>query len=276
MNTFESLLDLPRASRMEQAGQWFIIRCMPDVYSGERFNVGVAGADANGIRHAKVIEEPGRLKCFYGESASNIVALAGVAKMCALNGEPSPSAQIEFTNPLPFYNAELLDFLNAAYAQEVTTALAVKEVPSRERIDDDGALRLVRDSIRMATPDAERILASVPYLSFQTPHGKRSVYAPFITRNGVGTLKSADYSPDTLRTHLMDAVLDMEFAARLGKKESQGLFILRPKLKTEKEAQQIDRALDAVLFRAHPSLHVDIESSVRTLTARVVDWAFAA
>ncbi|CUA96986.1 hypothetical protein [Thiomonas bhubaneswarensis] len=277
MNTFDSLLKTQPSLNLQQTGQWFVIRCTPDPYTSERFNIGVAGMDANGVRHAKVMEDPGRLKCLYGESAANIIALAHVAKRCALAGEGSPSTQIEFADPSPFYNSNLPEFLNAAFEQQVTAAIPIKEADARTRIDDDGALRLVSDCIRKTLQlAAEEILTDTPFLSFDTPRGKRSVYAPFVTRDAVGTLKSTDYGAETVRTHLMDAVLDMEFAARFGKKQRQGLFILRPPMPKEKEAQQIDRALDTVLFRAHPILHVEMESTVDALAERVIEWANAA
>lgn len=105
------------------AGQLFVIRCIPDPFTGEMFNIGVCATDMSGNRVAKVLTEPGRLECMYGEAAGHVVALAAVAKEAAESGGPAPSSQIVFDTPTDYYGGSAEEAAANAFADQVTAAL---------------------------------------------------------------------------------------------------------------------------------------------------------
>jgi hypothetical protein len=95
------------------AGYWHAIRATPDLYTGETLNIGVCVVSAAGSRHAKVIDEPGRLSCLYSEeSADAVVMLAEVAAALSRTGrdprEASPNVFVG--ESVPFFDLELTRF----------------------------------------------------------------------------------------------------------------------------------------------------------------------
>ena len=48
------------------------------------------------------------------------------------------------------------------------------------------------------------VVANTPVALVQTPQGPKPVMVQLQPRNGVGAVRSADYSPQSLKTHLMD------------------------------------------------------------------------
>lgn len=263
----------PPSGYLQPAGMVFVIRCIPDIFTREQFNIGVCAIGENGKRRVKVITEPGRFACFYGDSASNVVFLAQAAGEAALNAAPSPSPQIIFDTPTPYYNSTLEDVVDSTFADQVTAAIPYKAPKDREQITDDIARVKTIDAIKKARALDTDFIASVPLVVLNTDTGPRSVYIPLQANHAVGTIRSADYSPDALKMHLLESALDMEAAQRWREKMSAGLFILRPAHKDKKAAEAIDRTIDAVLWRCPKSLHVDIEPTVEDLGKKIETWA---
>lgn len=258
---------------LAEAGRMFVIRCIPDVFTGESFNVGVCAIEATtGRRKVKVITEPGRLACFYGDSAANVVALAQAGAEAAESGASSPSEQIIFDMPTPYYNASLDDLVTNTFGLQVTAAIPYKDKKEKEQITDEDARQITINAIKTARALDTEFIASTPMVILNTDTGPRQVYIPLQTRQAVGTIRSADYSPDSLKVHLMESVLDMEAAQRWREKRAAGLFILRPTSKNKKLNDAIDRTIDAVLWRCNKSLHVDIEPTAQELADKIGKW----
>lgn len=264
-------LDLPPAVA---AGHVFVIRCEPDPFTGERINVGVCVQDASGKRHVRCIEEPGRLECLYGAAAASVVNLAKFAATCAASGLDSPSPQIFFDTPLPYYNAKAEDILRLTFQEQVTVALPQRAGSTRKQIDDSAALTLVVGELRKLLPMLGEVVANTPVTLINTPQGPQPVTVPLQPRNGVGAVRSADYSPTSLKTHLMDSVLDLQCAALHRQRDHQALFLLRPPQEPAKLAQQRDEAIDSVMYRAN-ALHLYQSDSSQELAAHIAEWAAA-
>lgn len=264
----------PAAPNAEPLGQLFVMRCEPDPFTGERLNVGVFGVDRSGRRVARVVQQVGRLECLYGPAAAEVVWLAAAAKEAALAGVASPSPQVVFGGPMAFLHGTLEQAVDRAFAELVTVALPHKvREASGTKFTDEDALASVSDSIKKLIGLDFGLLANTPNVLVETDRGPWTVMVPFQPSEGVGTIRSADYSPATLKTHLMDSVLDLECAASYRNKRGQGLFLLRQTEVPQSEAKAIDAVVDSVLHRASRKLHFDVGYSAGELAQRIVQWS---
>lgn len=271
--SFEWLKPASELAFMQAAGHVFVIRCTPDAFTSEVLNIGVCAIDATGRRKAKVITEPGRLQCLYGESSHNIVALAAIAKEAAEMAHGAPSNQVIFDTPAPYYNATLDDVLAHTFADQVTVALPQRATANENPLDDEQALLAVTDAIKTKLAFNMELLANTPQVIINTERGPRSVRVPLQPRNGVGTVRSAYYSHATLKNHLMDSVLDMECAARYREKKHTGIFILRPAKASREATKQVDAVIDNIAYRAPKSMMLEVAYDAPTLAQTIAQWA---
>lgn len=260
-------------AQLAKAGLAFVIRCVPDPFTAERINIGVCVVRPDGKRLVKVIQEPGRLDCLYGEKAYMVVNLARMAEACLLEGEPPPSSQIQLDEPEPFYNMTPEDMLAATFADQVTVALPRRQDLKRAKIDDESALRMVTDQIKTIKGLEAQVVASNPYVQVETERGHRAIHIPLQPRRGAGTIRSGDYSFQSLRMHLMDSLIDLECAARHSKLSHLGMFILRPAYASEAQKLQTDNAIDDVYVRAPRSLHLSVSEDSKDLAQEINEWA---
>lgn len=269
----QAILAEPAASYAQPMGMVFVIRCIPDMFTDERLNIGVCVIDSKGQRYAKVINEAGRLECLYGESAKTVVHMALVAKDAALAGHKSPSSQIVFDVPTPFYNTTPRDVLHSTFADQVTVALPHRDQNQPEMLDDTQALTQVTEAIKQKIGLDFELLANTPQVIIQTDKGARTMNIPLQPKKGVGTIRSAWYSAQTLKTHLMDSVLDLECAARYRNKTHMGLFILRNPNMDRRLADQIDTVIDNIVYRTPKAMHLEVSDDAYTLADHARDWA---
>jgi hypothetical protein len=254
-------------------GMVFVIRCVPDPFTGEVINVGVCAIDgATSKRMVKVISEPGRLQCLYGDSAHHVVSLARVAFESALKGLPPPSDQIVFDAPAPFYNTSAADVLERTFADQVTVALPQRVANTQKQITDDDALGMVGNRIKLLMGLDATVLANTPQVLIQTEKGARPIHIPLQPPNGVGTVRSADYSSQALNTHLMSSVLDLECASRYRNKTHMGLFILRSAHEGKRSAG-IDAVIDNISYRSPQSMFIEVSDKDTDLAEAAAYWA---
>lgn len=263
---------LDDAGAVTAAGQVFVIRCEPDPFTGERINIGVCVQEVGGKRHVRCIDEPGRLECLYGPSATTVVAMAKMAAACAAQGLPSPSSQIVFDAPQPYYHAKAEEILRHTFQEQVTVALPQRQSQGRSQIDDAAAIALVIGALSKRIPVIGEVVANTPVALLQTPQGPKPVTVHLQPRNGVGVVRSADYSPQSLKTHLMDSVLDLQCAALYRKRHHQALFLLRPPKEPDKIARQRDEVIDNIMYRAS-AVHLHQSDSSEELATEIAHWA---
>ena len=275
--TFDWLKPAESASKMVEAGRVFVIRCVPDVFTGEVINIGVCAIDgATGRRYTKVITELGRLACFYGDSSSNVVALAMAAGEAAQSASPSPSGQIIFDEPAPYYNTTAKDVLESTFSMQVTCALPQRpKAGEKAQITDDIARETAIDALKKARNLHTEFIANTPLVLLNTDSGPRPVYIPLQPANAVGTIRSADYGAESLRLHLLESVLDMEAAQRWRDKPAAGLFILRPASNDKKQLNAVDKVIDGISWRCNKTLHLEVEPTADSLAAKIGQWADA-
>jgi len=273
MQILNDLVAKPVAS---ESGRIFTIRIVPDLFTGETLNIGVCVVDHAGKRMVKMVDEPGRLECFYGlDGAENIIFAAKLAAQAALAGQASPSPNIRFEEPQKFFNISPEEGLESFFRDRVTVAIPVRERREAPKGADTPAIRArVYDLMRSKRGlRADEIIPQSVGTVIQTPKGPREVQVPLQARNAFGGLESAAYGVQTVRLHLMDALLDLEAAAAHRSIERLGMFVYRPDNLQEAALLAIDNAIDNVMFRAPSNCNVEIEYSPETLAEKILAWA---
>lgn len=264
---------VPMPAYAKPAGVVFVIRCIPDIYTGEQFNVGVCAVDGiTGKRHVKVIATAGRLQCLYGDAAYKVINLAQVACEAAEKSQASPSPQIVFDEPTPFYNSTAEAVAVNTFNDQVTVALPQRELSGGALINDEQALAMVADEIKLMQNLPFGMIANTPQVIINTERGARAMHIPLQPENGVGTIKSAFFSAPTLKNHLMDSVLDLDCASRYRSKKYQGLFLLRPSGLHKARSEAIDNVIDSITFRAPANMVIEVSEDAHTLALACAEW----
>lgn len=279
MTSFEKSLSsfIDPGDSLKAAGKLFVIKCTPDIFTGEVINIGVCAIDGlTGDRYVKIIEEPGRLSCFYGDASHAILSLAKITKESLLVNGESPSPQVVFGETTTFYNSNIKKVVNDVFRTQVTAALPHRESKSIKMLDDDEALEDVSNYLKEKFQLGAAFLANTPNVIIDTDKGARAIRVPFQPSNGVGTIRSAYYSPQVLKAHLMDSYLDMECAARYRKKSFMALFILRPKDALIKNANQVDSVIDSIAYRAPKNMLLEVSDEVDELAEAINNWSHVA
>ena len=275
MDPIDDLLAPP--PNQAPTGYFVRIRAVPDLFSDEVLNVGIGVIAANGRRSMKVITTAGRLECLYGDAARNLVELAKLAGQAFLDNGEQPSPNVVIGEPRPFYNMDPEIAQARLFQDQVTVAIPQRQAPEQQEPFKTQQLRsqvyqLLRTRGEVMVVD--RLIPQSPLSIVQTDKGPRSVRIPLQSSNAVGGLESADYSGQSIRLHLMDALLDLEYAAQARNIKKVGLFICRPNRQLpEKRMTEIDNAIDHVVWRAPKNCRIEVERDVHTLTDKIMDWA---
>lgn len=267
----------PATGPTRETGKAFNIRCTPDIFTGETLNIGVCVISEDGGRIGRVVTDTGRLSCLYGEdNAAGVVQLAQVALCEALQGNESPSPNIVFDVPRPIYSISPLEAIDDLFSSQVTLAIPQQLSPA-DRLPSSptnlvisrlyNALRLVDSSA------ANQIIPSSPQTVVNTRKGTRAVQIALQPPCGGGIVHSAAYQSQTLRAHLLDSMLDLEWAAEAKGLSRLGIFILPPGNWPAHRRQEIDRAIDNIVDRIPTRIHVDVESDLDSMAQRVLSWA---
>lgn len=263
-----------------QTGIAFNIRCVPDVFTGEVFNVGVCVVGADGSRHGKVVDDPSRLTCLYGESASNgILVLAEIALCDALEGNPSRSPNIIFDEPSPIYNVSPLEAVDHLFMSQVTAAIPMRTKTSDRllQIPTNKVILSVHNQMKLVDSEAaNEIIPSQIQTVVRTRKGTKAVQIALTPKDGGGVIQSATFIPKTLRNHLLNSWLDLELAAEVKELSRLGIFILRPGNWPEHKLKENDEAIDSVIDRVPTRVRVEVEDSIEKLSECILGWAKAA
>ncbi|NMG64389.1 hypothetical protein GPA19_05440 [Azoarcus indigens] len=266
------------SSGIVQTGTAFNIRCTPDLFTGESFNVGVCVIGTRGERYARVISEPGRLACIYGEDAAHgVVQLAQIAFCEALEGRASPSPNIVFDTPTPIYSLPPLEALDELFVSQVTAAIPLRN-DSSARLKTTPTSKVISTIYRLLREkrpeEADEIIPSSPQTVVSTRKGKRAVAIALQPPNGGGVIESAAFGADTIRFHLLDALLDLEWAAEARGLDRLGFFVLRPTGWPENKLHEAEKAIDYVIDRIPTRCRVEVEEDPEVLAERIIDWAW--
>ena len=277
MSAINNLLRPVRLSPPIPSGRAFVIRAIPDLFTGEMLNVGVCVVPPHGPRLVKVIEAPGRLECLYGDAAQEIVLLAKHAAYCAMQNLAAPAKNIIFEPSEPYYNLLPEHALNGFFGDWVTVARPKPIVPNAIiSFTTEDARREVLNVIQRLRPISaiSPLVPENPNLLIKVDERSRLVSVPLQPNFGAGTIESADYGAETIRFHLLDRITDLAAVHSAGFATHLAMFIVRPqRTLSETKLKQIDNAIDKVLWKAPRGMRIEVESSVDRTAELAIEWA---
>ena len=263
-----------------QTGMWCRIVVEPDTFTGERFNIGVGIVDNTGKRMAKVITEKGRLECVFGTNdAESILMMAELARKCFETGSTPLFENVIFGEAMPLLNQAPTTALQELFVDQVTFALPQRSETTkpngwltREQTRDK-VYQIIRD--RVSPSQAQSLIPATPIIKVAGIVGSaKAVKIPLQPFGGAAGLESACYSPATVKTHLLDAMLDIQTHASTMQLQRVGMFVLRPITGLSKKSlQNLDNAIDDVLWRAPKAWRIEIEGNTDCLTDKILDCA---
>lgn len=262
-----------------ETGAWCRIFAEPDSFTGERINIGVGIVDREGRRYSKVITERGRLECVFGTNdADSILMLADTAKKCFEAGTTPLFENVFFGDPIPLLNRAPSDALGELFLDQVTFALPHRAETKKPKdwLDKEETRSKVYELIRQKIPSNKVELLIPEHQEIQVPIGgaNRVVKVPLQPRNGAGALESACYSTATVKSHLMDSMLDIQTVATARHLKHVGMFVFRSTTGLSKiSLHKMDNLIDDVLWRAPKNWKIEIESDPEVLTEKILDWS---
>lgn len=271
------LAELANDTGFVQTGESWRIQITPDIFTGERLNIGIGVRLPSGAVRIKVMEVPGRLACFYGEvGAENIIFAAGLYKEAVESGMPSPVKNIIEADHQPIYNTDPDEALISLFHDQVSAAKIeqkkqnVDETVKREKLTAD-IYRIIR---QVRPNDADSIIPQSPMTIVQTEKGSRAARIPIQGARAFAGLESAAIKTShVIQFNLMNALLDVEVACRAKQVEKMGMFILRPDTTDESWNQMVDNAIDRVLWRAPSHCHITANANHEALAQEIIDFA---
>jgi hypothetical protein len=263
-----------------QTGYWCRIVAEPDTFTGERFNIGVGIIDNGGNRFARVLTEKARLECAFGASdAESILMMAEVAKNCFEAGTASLFQNVVFDVPVPLLNRAPTLALDELFFDQVTFALPQRAEAARPAgwLTREETRARVYQLIRERVPanSTNFLIPQEREINVRTRSGPaKSIRVPLQPLAGAAGLESACYTPSTVKTHLMDAMLDLQTYASANEVKRTGMFVLRPvKGLSKRSLLSLDNTLDDVLWRAPNGWKIEIEEEPEILTDKILEWA---
>lgn len=263
-----------------ETGVWFRIAAQPDSFTKERFNIGVGIVDTNGRRYVKVITERGRLECAFGVSnAESILMMAEAAGRCFEAGTSMLFENIKLSKPIPLFDLAPTQALEQLFSDQVTLAAPKRAEPTRPPnwLNRTETREKIYEIIREKIPATRQTRLLPQSLKMRVDNGKgkrKLVDIPLQPDNGAGALESACYSLGTVKTHLMDSMLNLQAIANAHELKRVGMFVLRPSTgMSQRERQEMDNVIDDVLWRAPRSWSKDVEEDPTQLANRILEWA---
>ena len=271
------LANLASTSGFLQTGESWRIQIAPDIFTGERLNIGIGVRLPSGAVRVKVMETAGRLACFYGEiGAENIIFSANLYKEAIEAGMPSPVKNILEADLQPIYNTDPDEALISLFLDQVSAAkVEAKKQNADETVKRDKLTADIYKIIRKARPtEADSIIPQSPMTIVQTDKGNRPARIPIQSAEAFAGLESAAIKTShVIQFNLMNALLDVEVACRAKKVGKMGMFILRPNTQDDRWNTMVDNAIDRVLWRVPSNCRVAVNANHDALAAEIIEFA---
>ncbi len=274
-------------------GSWCSIEIQPDIFSPQKFIIGVAVQPENSRLHFKLLDEFKKFECVYGDrfSQSTIRELFNYAestlRMAAQNKRPL--SEIDF-------DTEHLSISVPKYTSgadsEVTVERLFSEIVSMaphkqkkgrefESIDTNKVRYLVNEELkRIAHLDFEKIvLPDTSGMLYEDVSTNSRHYLDFnlLTKSACGSVVSAVYkTATTIEINLLRTTRDLTTYSRIKKINDTGVFLLLPnkELLEPKEYKHIDDLIGEQSWKLERDgiRVVSLDSHV-ALAKEVYDWA---
>jgi len=271
------------------SGRWYKVILVPDLKSGDRFNVGVIYADQQGNLEYRFLSYYDRLRCLYGDAIEEQtrfmlqVLREQLTSEYALNTTPSQNLYIEG----PFYasgqNSDVI--LKHLYNSVVPIGKAPNDTDHETAfasLNNQNARQLVYEQLDnlIGIDKTHGLIAQNQYLEFETTQGKRKLDVPLRPLGHYGSIVSACYKRRaTIEKQILAARLELDTAFNWRPTNGKiGLFILRPSSNmhlTEKEIEATDAVLDELLWkmRSYPNWLIEADDNPKRLAEEIADWS---
>ena len=290
---YSALLRSARPTPKPQySGNWSYIEFQPDIFSPQRFPIGIA-VQADGDRlYFKLLDDFKKFDCVYPEgfphsSAKALMAYAYETLQSAIKNK-APLSQITFdsrvlslSHPVHTSGMDREAAVERLFSEVVAMAPSnVKKVREFESIDTPTARRMVNEHLKViAAMDFERfVLVDQHGLSVQSDGGDRHhLDLNLLTPLGCGAVVSAVYkTSQTVEMNLLKVSLDLKTCRTFKELESAALFLLmpNPELMEPREFRRIEDAIgDHEWKLEQDGFRVVSQHIPRALAADIYDWA---
>ncbi len=264
-------------------GKWFPIQFTPDVFTGERMNLGVGFVEGNGVLHYRLLDSFHRISCLYDDRVQESDLKYLVQMLQDFLPEKveqesllSPSSNISFGQMKPASGNNVDNLLNQFFDEMVT--LAVPFPDKRVRIvgyDTEDVRKMTFKIINEKTDiQAHKIIAENPMFRVEDENGKAHFLdIPLRGRNRLGTLISACQTATTVRQNIMEATIDLHTAASAHRDDSLNCFIMRQEDRNEKQQRDIDNAIDKLDWKMQTQgIGLEVTYTPEATAEKIMEW----
>jgi hypothetical protein len=275
MSALSELLSAAGRDSALSSGAWSRIIVVPNLFTDEQINVGVAVRGADGGYQVRVIESAEKLTCLYGEEgAENILFAAQVTKNQLETSGQTNTPSVRLSALTPYYNMTQKEAVNALFFEQVPLALVDPKKSKQVSLSNDKVRAQIYTLLAKKAPTLRDLVVPQSASAMIEHKGKpRTVTVPLQHPAAFGAIESAGYhSQQIIRLHLMDAMLDLEAACSARDIRQMGFFIVRPETQDKSWLLTMDNAIDDIAWRAPSACRVEVEDNVDTLSDRILDW----
>ncbi|NEV64721.1 hypothetical protein [Thiorhodococcus minor] len=267
------------------SGQWFNIRFIPDLSTGERLNLGVGLLGEDGRIHAKLLTDFTRLHCLYGEriDSDELRFLLDLLRHGWSHPEEalrSPSPHLLFS-PLKYaagdsLEAILEDLYQVTVTLEPSPQTDRKATRDTHMIDTKTARERVFEAMVRKAPLSASLLAPNPIWPV---NGGKLLDMPIRAPSQFATLISVWHTRSERREiTALRAQADLDAARTLFPDDTGGLFILRPPPGEpgydEAQQRKIDQVIEMTTWRLGvQGMPCEAEHDPEALAERVLSWS---
>lgn len=276
----------------EFSGWWSFIELQPDIFSPQRFPIGVIVQGDGERLHYKLLKDFKKFDCVYPEgfshsSAKGLMAYAYEVLQAAITTK-TPLSEIRFdsyalalSRPTHTSGRDREATVERLFSEAVAMAPStIKKGREFESIDTATARQMVNEHLKtIAALDFERfVLVDHPGLLIPGEQGIRHhLDLNLLTHRGCGAVISAVYkSYQTVEMNLLKASLDLKTCRAYKKLESVGLFLLMPNPDSmeRREFRRIEEAIDDHEWKLEQDgFQVVTLENPRALAVEVYEWA---
>lgn len=247
----------------EFSGWWSYLEFQPDIFSPQKFPIGVV-VQADGDRlHFKLLDDFKKFDCVYPEgfphsSAKGLMAYAYGELQAAIKSKLSlgqvlfDSHVLSLSRPTHTSGSDREATVERLFSDVVAMVPSnAKKVREFESMDTATARRIVNEHLKtIAGLDFERfVMVNHPGLLIPSEGGgvRHHLDLNLLTPRSCGAVVSAVYkSSQTVEMNLLKASLDLKTCRSVRKLESAGLFLLTPSpdLMEPREFRRIEEAIE--------------------------------
>lgn len=279
-----------RMANVEQpafSGSWAAVEVQPDLFSLQRFCVGIVLQTDAGHFDFRLISDAKKFECVYGSSGAVLDLLSEAES--ALQRAKRDSLGL---SDLHFRTQNLLlsELMPAAGAsEEVTIDRLFREVVVMERAEkktpttfkslDTREVRnlVARELKRLAGIAYEQLAIGSEEVLVSDGETTHLLDVTYRSRNGVGNLVSAVVkTPDTAEINVLRGLANLETFARIKKMRDRALFIMSPKqsLMTGEEYRRVMEPIEEYEWKLEQQrVRVVTFDEAEPLAAAVLEWA---